>query len=466
MATRQSVAILLALAVATLSALHAQSARGQAPTYTVSGQVIGGPPVLQGLNGGGLTILLSGPPLPDLRSPIKPDGSFEFLNVPPGSYAFTTFIHATWQQSITRIVVADKDVIGVKVPLVQTEVVTRQQNLEVAWSLPGKWSGLARSVTDGTIYAAAPNTDAVSSPPFARVTLAGRIREIDYDGKIRREFSAPPFRGLTISVAHFSGSSAPVILAFGGFADTGVRPFTGADLHAFDANGRLLWRYATPGIQDFVVVDSGEQNQDRVAIVCDAFTATNGLQALDGSGAVFWKTEKFGLARRGFSGDVRGTGAPQIIATSRTAGTRIFDEKGSPLPELDPSISVLSVAKVPLGDGGASIFGWIGGANESRATITGLSGFGERRWSVQLPSKITPPSVDKGLLAWGRPWLAVAMRDGQVSVIDTQRGIVVASIDGQSWFQDIAWIEGKNGVPPRLMISSKGSLRAYNVVVR
>ena len=58
------------------------------------------------------------------------------------------------------------------------------------------------------------------------------------------------------------------------------------------------------------------------------------------------------------------------------------------------------------------------------------------------------------------------MRDGQVSVIDTQRGIVVASIDGQSWFQDIAWIEGKNGVPPRLMISSKGSLRAYNVVVR
>src|SRR5207249_4210789 len=145
-------------------------------TYRVSGRLIGGPPILTARIGGDLYLLLnrrSSGFEPDrevvpveLRARVYSDGSFEVSNVPPGTYGVSVFPAAAELLSIPTIVVTDRDLIGLEMALVRTDVVTSRRNLESAWSLPGHWSGVAASEKDGTIYAAVPGADAVSIPLF------------------------------------------------------------------------------------------------------------------------------------------------------------------------------------------------------------------------------------------------------------------------------------------------------------
>jgi hypothetical protein len=84
-------------------------------------------------------------------------------------------------------------------------------------------------------------------------------------------------------------------------------------------------------------------------------------------------------------------------------------------------------------------------------------------WSLQLPSNITPPSIYSASLAYGTPWLAVALQGGQVYVVDAKQGTIIGSIDGQSLLGEVGWIEGKDGAAPRLVISTGTALHGYSV---
>jgi len=158
------------------------------------------------------------------------------------------------------------------VALVRTDVVTSRRNLESAWSSPGYWSGVAASDKDGTIYAAVPGADAVSIPPFAKVTLPGHIRNLDYNGNIKREISIPAFRSVSFVVAHFSGSREPVFVS---------GSYTG-DVHAFDEKGNLLWIHPVrQGAADVAVVDSPGNNFNGVIA---GFAGNTGVHVLDSYG--------------------------------------------------------------------------------------------------------------------------------------------------------------------------------------
>jgi hypothetical protein len=74
-------------------------------------------------------------------------------------------------RSVPTIVVTNGDVTGVEIPLVRTDVVTSRQNLEMAWSLPGSWSGVAPS--ENGIYATSPDADAVMALFFVKATMPG-----------------------------------------------------------------------------------------------------------------------------------------------------------------------------------------------------------------------------------------------------------------------------------------------------
>jgi hypothetical protein len=102
---------------------------------------------------------------------LKADGSFEFSNVPAGTYLFGVNPTGAVLRSVPTIVVTNGDVTGVEIPLVRTDVVTSRQNLEMAWSLPGSWSGVAPS--ENGIYATSPDADAVMALFFVKATMPG-----------------------------------------------------------------------------------------------------------------------------------------------------------------------------------------------------------------------------------------------------------------------------------------------------
>src|SRR6185295_7872198 len=72
-----------------------------------------------------------------LSAQYNPDGSFEFLNVRPAKYLVSPFAVSAIAREMTIIDVADHDVTGVEIGMANTDTLTRQEGLELAWSLDG-----------------------------------------------------------------------------------------------------------------------------------------------------------------------------------------------------------------------------------------------------------------------------------------------------------------------------------------
>ena len=187
LASKRSVTLLLLLAFLIVFSLNSSGLGIRQTAFIISGKVIGGPPALRARQGGNLVVSLEGNvarrPAPrgaiineelkrvSLRAPVASDGSFTFSNVPPGRYRLMTYVEGAEQQSVPTVVVADRDVTGVAISLVRNDIVTNQRNLDLAWSLPGPWSGVVAEPESGTIYAGIPG-DPVTPPPFALVAAS------------------------------------------------------------------------------------------------------------------------------------------------------------------------------------------------------------------------------------------------------------------------------------------------------
>ena len=165
------------------------------------------------------------------------------------------------------------------------------------------------------------------------------------------------------------------------------------------------------------------------------------------------------------SGDVRGDGGPQAVSTSDDGRIHVFDLDDGDIASLDPGTpaTMVRVGKLSESDRTATIFAIGAKPTDQAATVTSLSGDGNVNWSVQLPSNITPPSIYSASVAYGRPWLAVALQGGQVYVVDAKQGTIIGSIDGQSLLPEVGWVAGKDGTAPRLVVSTETALNGYIV---
>src|SRR5262245_9006995 len=97
------------------------------------------------------------------------------------------------------ITISDKDVSGIELVAIDTETVTRQQGLELIWSVSGRWQVLAINEKAREIFAA-----------------NGRnVAAIDATGKTIREFSGTAFPSSSIQRrAQMSASGDYALLAF------------------------------------------------------------------------------------------------------------------------------------------------------------------------------------------------------------------------------------------------------------
>ena len=469
MSQRRSILTFVAVfACMSLFSVGSRGTRAQQPTYKISGRVVGGPPVLRPRGGGvDLYISLEGsetstrptrPAIIDEREPkrislrarVKSDGSFTFPDVPPGTCRLLVYASDAEQKRIPTIVVKDRDLTDLRVEFTRTDAVTSSHNLEAAWSLTGPWSGVAGDPSDGTLYAAAPG-DAVTPPMFAIVAPAARIRQIDFNGKVRREIATAGFRTAKIALTEFPGIAIPVFLLFNDFAD---------GVHALDKDGNLLWSHPrTVGETDVTVVE-GTGN-----VVISYLLAHKGIEVVDRYGKLLWDSRAIDGAWRVASGDVLGQGKPQVVAASNFGKVYLFSTEGTVLANFDPGTraTMVRVGKLSPGDSISTIFAMGASSTDAAVTVTAVTGAGKINWSAQLPSNITPPSIYSASVAPGKPWVAVGLGDGQVFVVDGRDGTIIGSIDGQSLFPEVVWATDKAGGDPRLVVSTHDVLHAFTV---
>ena len=474
LASKRSVTLLLLLAFLVVFSLNSSGLGIQQTAFIISGKVIGGPPALRARQGGNLVVSLEGNvarrPAPrgaiineelkgvSLRAPVASDGSFTFSNVPPGRYRLMTYVEGAEQQSVPTVVVADRDVTGVAISLVRNDIVTNQRNLDLAWSLPGPWSGVVAEPESGTIYAGIPG-DPVTPPPFALVAASARIREIDFNGKTLREIATDGFRSTKIALAHLSGSSDPDFLLFESFTD---------GVHALDSNGNLIWTHAASGggVYEAAAIRGAGGASDDVSV---SFYGKAGIHVLNGHGEALWKSELQTCNRPAVAaGDVRGDGTMQIVTTSEAGHLKLFSRSGTVLGDLGARIpaSFILLSKLSRNDRAATILAIGTQTPGVTVAVNAFSGDGTTRWSAALQSNINPAMVYSAAIAPGQPWLAVSLEGGQVFVLDAAQGTIIASIDGQTRLPEVAWVTTADKSASRLIVSTHDIMRAYNVTAR
>jgi hypothetical protein len=238
-------------------------------------------------------------------------------------------------------------------------------------------------------------------------------------------------------------------------------------VRAFDSIGKLLWTFpdaamGAMGIDDVWPIDLDGDKSDEVVV---GFNGSTGLYVLDSKGQILWKAaDRIGNVWHVSGGNVRGDGQPLVVSTSAAGKVHIFSNNGTIRTDLDAGVyaNMVRVGKIhPSDTSDTIIYGSTDAAN-SISILVAMAGDGSRKWIMQLPTA-PRPAIGAMYMAPGMPWIAVAMQGGIVHVVDAERGVVIATVDGQGQTPEVAWMPMKDGAAPLLSISSGISLTAFQV---
>jgi hypothetical protein len=269
--------------------------------------------------------------------------------------------------------------------------VRRWEELEEAWSLPAgaggePWRSVAAAKSGSTVYAATMRT----------------IAEIDSSGQIVRELAIPG--SPILRLARVAGHEGPVFLAFGTWS---------RDVRAYDVTGKLLWNYpsaTSTGIDDVWPADLDGDQSDEVIV---GFNGGTGLHVVNSGGALQWDSNSGGRAAgignvwHVSAGDLRGQGAPEIVATSAAGRVHIFSADGKQRRDLNPGFYA-NMVRVWTEGRATQIL--VGGGSVTSPQMAGLLPDGTLLWTLRLDSAST--ALYSAYPASGRPWLAVGLRGG------------------------------------------------------
>jgi hypothetical protein len=262
----------------------------------------------------------------------------------------------------------------------------------------------------------------------------------------------PQAGGSVLRLARWPGDEGQALLAFAVWA---------FELRAYDLKGTPLWKYAS-GIDDVwatTVNDSGA--------VIVGYNGGVGVHVLDSKGQLRWKSQAIGNVWHVCAGDVWGEGTPQVVTTSAKGQVHVFSADGSMRADIDTGCysNMVRVGKLSKDDKEATII-VAGTAHVAPAPktvmITALSSDGTTKWTLHVPAGATA-HVDSAALAPGKPWLAVGMRDGQVHVIDADKGAIIGSAGKQGMTPEVGWATGTPRGNPIVLVATGSKLNAFNV---
>lgn len=310
------------------------------------------------------------------------------------------------------------------------------EHLELAWTIEGRWVGVAAGTSPGVAYA---------------LGRGGKLIELDATGKTRREL---PFgsQGARLRLANLVGDKAYEFVSF---------DVWGRSVTATDERGQILWSYNEgQGVDDVWTADLDGNGLDEVII---GYNGTTGLHVLDNRGKPLWTYTRIANVWHVCAGDVTGDGIPEVVTTSARGQVHVFDAEGRKLKDLElgPYANLVRLAKATPADRAACIVA--GGREKEEAVLIGLNAEGQPQWRLKLGPDSTA-SIECAAAAPDRPWLAVGLRAEGVKVIDVAKGTVIAQATGLKMPRgDMAWLARGPNETPLLLVATGKDLKAFRV---
>ena len=203
---------------------------------------------------------------------------------------------------------------------------------------------------------------------------------------------------------------------------------------------------------------AADLNGDGLDEVIIGYNGGTGLHVLDSKGKLLWKNTDLGNVWHVTAGNVDGDALPEVISTSAEGEVHIFDGTGKHLRDLDPGIYGNMVRTCPSGgDDKAFDLIVVGGKGDDKEELVALDSEGNKRWSLAVATNVASAAGCRT-----KPWIAAAVADGTVHIIDATSGTEIAHAAAQGKQAEVAWLTPAEG-DPLVVVATGRELNAYGI---
>jgi len=288
--------------------------------------------------------------------------------------------------------------------------------LEKAWSVDGRWSGVA--IPKGS--------------PVAYATQSGKLFSVNL-----KDGSATALSDNVESTVRVGVNDRDTMLV--------AFDIWGKKVTACTTKGERLWSYdTTDGIDDVWPVDLDGDGASEVVVGLNGF---GGVLVLGSGGRVLWSDKTIGNVWHVTAGPMDGK-TLRVVTTSSKGQVHVFSVTGERIKDLDPP---MYANWVRFGDEP-----FVGGDKGEGSVIATLDPSG---WTARLSKH----EADIGSLAVAPsiPWVAASTEQGDVYVFRSTDGSLYGAGWGGGRSPQLAW--GSFGDDALLLSASRGGLTAYRV---
>ena len=362
---------------------------------------------------------------------IAKDGTIQAIHS-----GFSDDLGSTLESQLTAII-AGKNIAVETLASTSTSTIPQPladvSGVATSWTLAGKWDTVAAH-SDGRIFVA---------------NAGGQAAELNSSGTKVRSLKFPGSPS-TLRCCNLNQDTEPEFLSFGSWD---------REVIAFDIGGNILWKYPTStGVDDAWPADLDNDGRDEILI---GLNGDGGLHAVNSKGEKLWAYTDIGNVWHVCAADFEGKNNLTPISTSALGQVHIFDREGKKLRDLSVKhtyANALASIRVP-----GETADWIvtaGTGQIKNGRICALNADGVEKWATDLGAEAT--RMDPLSCSTPGYYVAVAIGNGTVAVLNAKTGKILAQIPGFKKYSKLAWANRKESAP-MLLIADGNALIALEI---